>query len=234
MKPDEILDEAARLASSAAGTGDDALRAVTALSVMVIDRCDAASVSLAGTGGVTTRAATSPIAEVLDEIQYRAQEGPCLDAISSGTISIPEPSDRQSRWPQFHRESQVHGLLGTLSAPVRVEQEIVGSLNLYALSARFELSERDELLSMVLASYAAMAVAADRHHTLTEQLNQALASRDIIGQAKGILIAREGCNSDQAFDMLRRASQRLNKKLRDVAEQIVESALAGPSSPRRG
>jgi AmiR/NasT family two-component response regulator len=61
-------------------------------------------------------------------------------------------------------------------------------------------------------------------------MSQALASRDLIGQAKGILMAREGCSADQAFDMLRRASQRLNQKLRDVAEQIVES----PASPRGG
>ncbi len=237
MESDEF-QQAATLAALRVGPGDDALRSVTGVSIVVIASCDAASLSITGTGGVTTRAATDPLAETLDEIQYRTGEGPCLDAISTGTVSRPCPPETESRWPNFRRESQAHGLMGTLSTPLRVDQQVVGSLNLYARSEPFRLTEHDEIVSAVLASYAGLLISseleAERHDALVDQLNQALASRDIIGQAKGVLIAREGCDADQAFDMLRRASQRLNKKLRDVAEQIVRSATAGPSSHRRG
>jgi GAF domain-containing protein len=237
MKPDELLDQASLLDAGSDGEGDGALQSITGLTVAVIDGCDAASLSVTGAGGVTTRAASGPLATALDEIQYRTGEGPSLDAISTGALSRPTPPAGETRWPRFWSESRAEGLQGTLSAPVRVEQRVVGSLNLYARSSPFDLTEQDELLGVLLASHAAMALAAERaaerHAAVVDQLNQALASRDLIGQAKGILMAREGCNSDQAFDMLRRASQRLNQKLREVAEGIIQSAQTGKSGPPR-
>lgn len=233
MEPDELLAEATGFSVLPDGRSDDVLQSITGLSVAVIEGCDAASLSIAGAGGVTTRAATGPLAVVLDEIQYRTGEGPSLDAMTTGALSRPGLPGIEPRWPSFWSESQARGLQATLAAPVRVEELVVGSLNLYACSSPFALTEQDELLGVLLASHAAMALAAeqaaDHHAVVVDQLNQALASRDLIGQAKGILMAREGCDAEQAFDMLRRASQRLNQKLRDVAEGIVESAAPGGS-----
>jgi GAF domain-containing protein len=233
MKPDELLDQASSPPALRADDPieDDALECVTELSVAAIAACDAASFSIVGPCGVRTRAVTGPLAAVLDEIQYRTGEGPCLDAILTGTLSRLGSPASKSRWPAFWEESRAQGLVGMLSAPVRVEEQVMGSLNLYCQSAEPELTGPDELLAGLLASFAATViaaeVAAERHQVLVDQLNEALASRDVIGQAKGILMAREGCTPDQAFDMLRRASQRLNQKLREVAEQIAASISAG-------
>jgi hypothetical protein len=210
--------------------GDAALERITSLSVAAIDACAAASLSIARPEGVATRAATGLLAEVMDEIQYRTGEGPCLEAIRTGAICRGVQSSGQSRWPAFWREGQAQGLTRTFSAPVRLDHQSLGSLNLYVQSGESDMSEHDELLATLLAGSAAIALATDgatrRHAALVEQLNQALVSRDVIGQAKGILMVREGCTADEAFDMLRRASQRLNQKLRDVAEQISQSTSA--------
>jgi GAF domain-containing protein len=244
MNPDEVLDVASSATALQAGESKDkndedaALRCVTELSVAAIAACDAASLSIVGPARVTTRAATGEMATVLDEIQYRAGEGPCLDAIRTGTVSRLGPPSSTSTWPSFWQESQTLGLARTLSAPVRVDGEIVGSLNLYCRSTESDLTHADELLVALLATSAATAlaaeVAAERHQVLVEQLNQALVSRDVIGQAKGILMAREGCTPDEAFDMMRRASQRLNQKLRDVAEHIAASANTGSHGSQGG
>jgi GAF domain-containing protein len=111
---------------------------------------------------------------------------------------------------------------------------VVGALTLYSCSGRF--SEEDERLGSLIAAQGAIGMTNVQTYLearrTVDQLRQAVASRDIIGQAKGILMSREDCTAEEAFDMLRRASQRLNHKLRDVAEQIVESAQ-NHQPPRR-
>ena len=117
-------------------------------------------------------------------------------------------------------------MLSTMSLPLVAHDQGLGALNLYSRTAG-AFSDDDEQLGLVLAEQASVAVANAevywRTKELTDELEQALQSRDVIGQAKGILMAREGFNADQAFDVLRRASQRSNLKLREVAEEIVQS-----------
>jgi GAF domain-containing protein len=183
---------------------------------------------------VATEAATSPLAQSLDEIQHRHGQGPSLEAIASGTNCRIDAIAGETRWPRFVPDAAGHGLVGALSIPLLVGDEVVGALTLYSCSGRF--SEEDERLGSLIAAQGAIGMTNVQTYLearrTVDQLRQAVASRDIIGQAKGILMSREDCTAEEAFDMLRRASQRLNHKLRDVAEQIVESSQ-NHQPPRR-
>ena len=231
-KAEELLERMSALTSLLLSEDTDsaALRVVAEMAVGTVGQCDAAGVSIASQSGVGTQAATDDFALQLDELQYRIGAGPCLDAITTGVISRFDPADLYQSSSAFAEEAAGLGLAGSLSAPLRVVDQVVGSLNMY--SRRGVFGGEDELLAALVAGQAAVCVAAAQavraSHETVEQLNHALASRDMIGQAKGILMAREGCNSDEAFDMLRRASQRMNQKLRDVAEQIVTSGQRRP------
>ena len=107
-----------------------------------------------------------------------------------------------------------------------VEGDTLGALNLYSKAGN-AFGQESRTVGLVFAAHAAIALSSAIHD---EQMEEALQSRDLIGQAKGILMAREGITADQAFDMLRRASQRLNVKLRDVAGSIVNPPPAPPDS----
>jgi hypothetical protein len=233
VQPSDLLDRLSTVAAlpASGGEADAALSSITSMAVATVAACDGASVSFAGVTGVTTRAATSGVVEALDDLQYQTGQGPCLEAIATGAICQARDSTATARWPAFWSAARAHDLCGVVSLPLRVEDRVAGSLNLYEWTAQGRV-EADDRLSSVLAAVAALTLATEdalrRHAELVEQLNQALESRDVIGQAKGILMARESCTSEAAFDMLRRASQRLNQKLRDVAEQIAASTTSGP------
>jgi len=202
------------------------LRRVADLSVETVPGCDATGVSLVHDGQVTTSVASGDLALRADSHQYTTGEGPCLAAIDDGQTHQIDSMATDTRWPRFAAQAQREGVVAVLSIPLPVRNETVGALNLYAEHRPFdEVSQR---LGERFARQAAVALTNaqtfERTRDLVEQLNQALASRDTIGQAKGILMARKGLDADDAFEMLRAASQRRNKKLRDVAREIVAAA----------
>jgi len=193
------------------------------LSVDLISACDACSVSVVAEGKVRTRAASDDLAARVDHHQYDQREGPCLEAIHTGapvrSVSFPE----ETRWPKFVPLAIPEGVMGSYSVPMEVGDRIVGALNLYSLNEAF--ADEDQEISEAFANQAAVAVAnADAYHQareLSRHLEEALKSRDVIGQAKGIIMERERVTADQAFDMLRRVSQAKNVKLREVADLVV-------------
>lgn len=185
--------------------------------------CDQASITLVEAGEPRTPAASGEAAEALDELQYRFGEGPCLDALDA--VMVTATGDEWRRWPRLQAakpegvETVVScGLLLPAGGPT-------GSLNLYG-SAPDAIDAESRQIALVLAAHAAIAVATARERQgavdLEYGLREALASRDVIGQAKGILMGRQGISADDAFDVLRRASQRLNVKLRDLARDLSE------------
>lgn len=187
--------------------------------------CSDVSVSLAGPGSAFTAASDGSIAQRIDDIQYETGEGPCLAAIEAGEPVRVDDIAADERWSRFGPRAEEAGLRAGVSLPLAVQGEVVGSLNLYSTTGAFDTeAERIGRLFAVQAA-AALANVKTLHdaRSMVDQLTQALESRDVIGQAKGIIMAREGCAPDQAFDVLRRASQRTNLKLRDVAVQVVAS-----------
>jgi len=202
---------------------DGFLRRTARLSVALIPACDTCSVSVTTDGKVRTRASSDERAERVDQFQYDQDQGPCLEAIDTDTSVRSISFSEETRWPKFVALAVDEGVTGSYSVPLRAGARTVGALNLYSLTRAF--GEVDQEMSETFGGQAAVAVAnADAYHQaldLSRHLEEALKSRDVIGQAKGIIMERERVTADQAFDMLRKLSQARNVKLREVADLVV-------------
>ena len=197
---------------------------VASLACRTIDSCAFASVTMINQGKASTPVQTDKLAGQLDLAQYRSEKGPCLEAYSIRRVVRAAISASGERWPQFCAEAEKVGIKSVLAIPLVVNERPVGALNLYS-QAVDAFDSVDEETAALFGQQAAVACANAeiywRTYNLTEHLREALESRDTIGQAKGILMARRGCTADVAFEALRRVSQQRNIKLRDVAEQVV-------------
>jgi len=173
---------------------------------------------------VDTPAATHPSAVTLDEIQHRYREGPCLSAWRRTTIDVKD-LETETRWPRFRAEALA-------STPTRsimgfqlfAGNKTMGSLNVFAERPN-AFDERTRNLGMLFATHSALVWDAARRE---REFREALASRDIIGQAKGMIMERYTINAEQAFELLRRLSHDTGTAVAQVAVQIVESAQSGP------
>lgn len=165
-----------------------------------------------------TPAATDKVPRQVDAIQYESSEGPCLDAIREHDVFQTGDLLLEDRWPNFSRRAaEETGVASMLSYRLFIEEDTMGALNLYSRhKAAFDAEDR--AVGSIFAAHAAVALSAAKQQ---DQLEQAIETRDVIGQAKGILMARQHISADEAFDMLRQALQRLNIKLRDLAEQVA-------------
>jgi hypothetical protein len=174
-------------------------------------------------------ASTHAAATEVDQAQYQAREGPCLDAVDNDMVYAPAFPD--NRWPRLGSRPTESGVRSAVSyrltatAPL-TDASVRGSLNSYATSPHaFDVEARE--IGLVLAAHASVAARTVQERTALEQLgcqlHGALSSRDVIGQAKGILMERLHLTPEEAFDALRRASQRLNIKLREIAQNLAET-----------
>ena len=195
---------------------------------------------LADDGSPTTAVYTDAESPEIDAAQYRENTGPCLDAWRRNVVlRVPRVEEQADTYPAFAAACQQHGVQSTLSLPMTAGAVAVGALNLYAHVPE-GFSEADESVGADLAAAgAAVMVNVSAYWTafdLTTQLTEAMSSRAVIEQAKGVLMAGQpGLTADEAFDLLRSASQRANVKLRDIAKQIVERRgnLGGPGEGSR-
>ncbi len=213
----------------------DTLEKVATLAVATIDGCDSASVFLVEQTGAAAPISTDSVVAELDAVQRRSGQGPCVDAIAQGTTIYAGDFGDDLRWPDFGREATARGIRSMLTCPLFVDGT-PGALNLYALYP-LAFGVIDRAKAVLLAGLAAVAFSAALTHEeekrQSSNLHAALATREIIGQAQGILIERERVTPDQAFDILRRASQHLNLKLRDVAQSLVETGERPKTGPLR-
>lgn len=215
----------------------DATSVVTALDRIVvatrqaIPGADLVSITLRGADGhYYTPAETDPIADELDQIQYELGEGPCMDAarIPGPAIAVSEDLSDEPLWPKFGRaaaERGYHSIVATALLPDSRPPKLVGALNVYS-RRRSGLTATDRDVALLLACHGSLALAnVQANSTAALQathLRRAIESRDIIGQAKGILMHRRGVSADEAFGILRRVSQDLNVKLADLAHTLTE------------
>lgn len=169
-------------------------------------------------GDVSVRTPTDERVAQCDKLQQELREGPCLNAIwQQHTVIINEMSS-DARWPRFTARAAELGFGSLISFRLFIRDDSLGALNLYSAAGE-HLNNEAEIIGEVFATHAAIALAGARHH---RQMNEALASRDMIGQAKGLLMQRENVTGQQAFDMLVRASQASNIKLTDVAAWLID------------
>jgi ANTAR domain/GAF domain len=218
----DILDDA----QDGEPSPDDLLRRAVALILSAIDGCTAVSITvLAESDVASTIASTAQWATDLDQEQYRYDKGPCLEAARGQLIQRVEYNSAHHRWPEFVAASSAVGVGSYLSAGFPMEDQQVASVNLYG-SGPDAFSALDETVTALITRYTALALSSttrlDDARKLAEQLEKALHSRPVIDWAVGILMAQTPCTPEQAFEMLRNASQRSNVKIRDVANQIVE------------
>jgi GAF domain-containing protein len=229
MDPQDRWTESLLLAPVIDEQLDATLTRVSLLAVEQIQGCDIAGVTLIRDGKPVTAAFTDLEAPEIDSAQYETGEGPCLDAFRHNRVFTIRDTRGETRWPAFADMAAAHGILSTLSLPLRVNGDALGALNLY--SRAVDGFVEDEVPAL-FASHAAVVLANAQAywaaHALSEQLETAMKSRAVIEQAKGVLMQRDRCTADQAFERLRTESQHKNVKLRDLAKAIVESA-AGPT-----
>jgi hypothetical protein len=168
---------------------------------------------------VITTAATAALVRRVDEAQYETGEGPCLSTIRERvTVRLPDMR-AEPRWPRFAARAAELGVGSMLAVQLYVRGEDLGALNLYSAGVD-AFDDESEHVGLLLAGHAGVALAGAQRQ---EQLLAAVDTRDLIGQAKGILMERHRISADQAFGVLVRASQRCNRKLRDVAEDLARS-----------
>ncbi|TCK24632.1 GAF domain-containing protein [Pseudonocardia endophytica] len=231
-----VLDEAAHELLARRDSGDaveDIVQLIVAGAIASIPHVDRAGISLIEPDDtITSRAPSDPVVAELDRLQNELGEGPCRESIRTQERTLIEDMAAAGlgRWPRFAPTAIERGVATMCSFQLFARDDgTAGALNLYAGQAGvFDESSLD--IAALFASHAALALHGAQR---AAGLDEALRTRDVIGQAKGILIERFTLSEDQAFVMLVRSSQDTNIKLRDVATWLLTDATAraGPSAP---
>jgi GAF domain-containing protein len=197
---------------------------IVAVAVQTVPGCHHAGVSLLHRHGrIETIAASDDIAAAVDTLQYEVGEGPCLEAIRDYESYLISDLVAEDRWPLFSRRAAGEtSIRSMLSFRLFIGEDTLGALNLYSREVD-AFDEEDCAVGAILAAHAAVAMSTARERERVEHLERAVESNREIGMAVGVVMASGLHTPEQAFDVLRRASQRLNVKLRDVASVVVET-----------
>jgi GAF domain-containing protein len=217
------------------GTMGDTLRRVSQLACQALS-ADMAAITMLVEGKPATGVFTDPEAVEIDRSQYSTGRGPCLDAFRHRQVYRIDSTSEDDRWPEFAATAAAHGVLSTISLPLAARGEGIGALNLYA-RAPAAFVETDPVLSQGFADQAAILLANAQVYwdarELNENLEQAMRSRAMIDQAIGVIMVASRQTPEEAFQILVRASQRENRKVRDIAAAIVARAQ-DPDRPGDG
>jgi GAF domain-containing protein len=212
----------------------DVLGEVTTLAARAIPGAQSTSITLIRGDRPFTAAHHGEMALEADEIQYEQGYGPCMDAGRGGVVLRVDDMAAEQRWPDYAARVRRIGVRSSLSIPLPYQGTSIGALNNYSSEPAAFAGPESLEVSLEVAEAVAVAVAnADAHDQLGEQaenMQRAMQSRAVIEQAKGVLMAQRRIDADQAFEVLREASQRYNRKLRDIATGIVASTHDGPVS----
>jgi GAF domain-containing protein len=224
------MSRVARRLQEEHGDVDATLRAITSAAVATVPGVDECGVSyVIGRSRIEPRAATGDLPRRVDALQQELQQGPCMDAVWEQEVVRVDDLATDDRWPDLARRATELGVTGMLCFQLFVEGDQLGALNLYARRPHAFDAEAEEIGQM-FAAHAALALAGAEHE---EHLRAGIRSRDLIGQAKGILMERHKLTADQAFGLLSQVSQELNRKLVDVARELTETGAVPPGGRRR-
>jgi GAF domain-containing protein len=169
-------------------------------------------------GTVTTRATAGELVRTLDAAQYGIREGPCVDTLNGAPIVVAPDLAQDERWPRWTPVAVEHGVRSQLAIKLYLDREgTLGGINFYSTTSP-TVDPQAESIAELFATHAALALGNAREK---ETLNEALQTRQVIGQAIGIIMERYQISSDRAFEFLVRASSVGNLKLRDVAQELV-------------
>lgn len=173
--------------------------------------------------------ASDVVPQQLDALQMQTGTGPCLTAARKQIVVRMHDIAADTRWAEFRSAARSCDVGSMLCVPLYIDQQLLGTLSLYGAQPD-AFRDGAEPIARLLATVSAVALADSFQR---ERIERALRNRDLIGQAKGILMSRNGVSADAAFELLRAHSQRTNSKLVAVAEKVVETGmLDGAVSPR--
>ncbi|WP_298323825.1 GAF and ANTAR domain-containing protein [Haloactinopolyspora sp.] len=187
-------------------------------------------------GSLNLVAASSERTRALQLLQVHNAEGPCIDCYRSGSVvSCDDLSTADERWPRFARAARSAGFASVHALPMRLRDTVIGTLNMFGRRSEHLDSGKLEL-GQALADVATIGILHERtlrqHETVAEQLQAALNSRILIEQAKGILAERHRVSVADAFTALRAHARHHQRKLHDVAGNVVDGSLDVPAEPR--
>jgi len=213
---------------------DEFLTEVAKLAAGVVQPRASCGITIRRHGQPLTVASSDSRAEQVDQAQYGAGTGPCLDSLESGAvIDVPDLS-ADTRWTDFRHQALAHGIYCSVSIPLSIDGSTVGALNLYASDPHaFDQAARQhaETFATQAATALTLALRSAAQAEDTAHLEQALGSRTVIDQALGILMAQQQCTAEDAFALLRAHSQNNNRKLRDVAADLITQVTGQPPGP---
>ncbi|WIE82835.1 GAF and ANTAR domain-containing protein [Curtobacterium sp. MCPF17_021] len=203
----------------------DAMDRVIELCVRCTSATEAGIVLADRTGTLHVIASTSERSSDAEEAQLGTNEGSCLDCYRTGeTIDVPDVSTHASDWPQFVETMHARNLVGTFAEPIRLRRATIGSLCVFATHDQGH-DDRDVVFIQLLADAASAALVRQRDHgrlrTFDEQVEDAIAARVTVEQAKGALAQRQNIAIDEAFQLLRSGARSAGRGLRELADDVI-------------
>jgi GAF domain-containing protein len=234
---DEVTGALEALSAALEDTGEltTMLQHVCQQVIQVVPGADMASVTLLRDGKPFTAACTDRRVFDIDADQYRAGSGPCLEAAKTGRIVRVAVESARERWPAFTESAVAAGVASYLCAPLVVDSEHAGALNLYGLHPHGYQELEGMLLELYVTAVETALRATSRYLAAQQQaahLRTALVSRAVIDQAKGIIMGARGISAEAAFQVLIEQSQQENVKLHDIATRLVTTVTNGDGHRR--
>ncbi|ORI27063.1 GAF and ANTAR domain-containing protein [Rhodococcus sp. 1168] len=214
-----VMSEMARVLQQNYASIEDTLVSITTMAVGMVPGTDHAGITLVtGRRTVESRASTGELPRRLGSLQQQCGQGPCLDAVwEQRTVRVVDMRSER-RWPQFASAAWELGMRSMLVFQLYIGRDNLGALNLYSERVN-GFDSASEKLGLVVATQAAVALIAAQHE---DQMQSALTSRDLIGQAKGVIMERYGIDAVQAFDLLSKLSQDWNIGVAELAGRVTQ------------
>jgi transcriptional regulator with GAF, ATPase, and Fis domain len=211
--------------SSALLAEPDVQRTLDKMCVLLVDTvegCDHSVVTLVRNQHLDSPAASDDVGPSVDAIQFEVHEGPCVEAITEHHTVVTDDLVTETRWPQFSRRAvEATGVRSTMAFRLFVAGDTLGSLNLYSKQPR-AFTDESWAVGTIFAAHASVALRAARTKEDLARLREVVETRELIGQAKGILMGRRGISSEAATELLCRGAERLKIELRELARRVVQ------------
>ena len=200
------------------------------LLVDTVEGCDHSVVTVVTDHHLESPAASDDVGPAVDAIQLEVQEGPCVEAIREEHTVVTDDLTIETRWPRFSRRAaEATGVRSMLSFRMFADGTL-GSLNLY--SRRPQAFDEESLaVGTIFAAHASVALQAAQTKQDLARLREVVEARELVGQARGILMGRQGISSQAAMDILCRGAERLRIELRELARRIVEGEAGDGQKP---
>lgn len=222
MDAELLMERLGEIAQALSGAHDldEMLQLIVDLGESYLDGCDGVSLMLIGKDRqISSPAYSSQVAYDSDQAQYKTDEGPCLDALRQHETIVIDDLQTEARWPDYRARALELGVRSMISFRLFAHEDTMGALDFYSATPH-AYGRTSRVLGQVFASHAGVALKA----AITEAgLDVAIRTRDVIGQAKGIIMERHTIPADAAFHQLRRISQHHHRPLREIADDIATS-----------